>query len=498
MDKNKLHKAMDEIDDKYLKEAAGAKKRSRPYWLGAIAAVLAAAILAGVFLIPREPQPTIHNPTVNNNTEPVRSDYPAIPQAALLENLAASPIYPQMVARPTDSRDYEGEEKWQACLAAQRNQPARYAENLDAFFTRTMTEFLPESDKNAVCSPLNIYMALAMLAETTEGSSRAQILDALDTVNIEALRSQAKHVWNAHYLDDGSSACLLANSLWLDERFPFHESTVKTLAGNYYASVFHGDLGSSLMNEALRGWLNENTGGLLTQQVADLSMPEETALALASTIYFQGNWEFDPELNTQETFHGAAGDVEATFMNQMLAFSTLYRGKNFTAVRHSVSEGNSMWFILPNEDTTPRQLLEAGHASELALGGYREYADSKLYNINLSVPKFDVSAKLDLRQGLEAMGITDVFSQRYADFSAVTPAAGGPENIYLGKAEHAARLVIDEEGVLGAAYTVMIAYATGAVSTPPEEIDFILDRPFLFFITSQDNLPLFAGIVNQI
>ena len=32
---------------------------------------------------------------------------------------------------------------------------------------------------------------------------------------------------------------------------------------------------------------------------------------------------------------------------------------------------------------------------------------------------------------------------------------------------------------------------------PPEEIiDFILDRPFLFVI-SNDNIPLFAGVVNE-
>lgn len=496
MDKDKLHKAMDGIDDKYLKEAAGAKKRSRPYWLGAVAAALAVAILAGAFLIPREPQPTVQNPTVNNNTEPARSDYPAIPQVVLLENRVASPVYPEMVARPTDNEDYAGENLWRTALNAQRNQPEGYADNLQDFFAGSMAEFLSGSgDENAVCSPLNIYMALAMLAETTGGNSREQILSALGSDSIEALRTQAGHVWNAHYLDDGTSKSLLANSLWLDESRAFYDSTVKTLADSYYASVFHGDLGGELMNEALRGWLNENTGGLLSKQVESLSMPPETALALASTIYFQGSWHFSADLNTQETFHGSSGDVTATFMNETLHFGTLYRGEDFTAVSQSISEGNKMWFILPNKGTTPLQLLEADQASELVLGGYKSWKDKQTYNIHFSVPKFDVSAKLDLREGLENMGISDVFSEQDADFSAVTP---DWEDLYLGKAEHAARLVIDEEGALGAAYTVMLMYATGAVQQPPKEIDFTLDRPFLFVITSQDDLPLFAGIVNQV
>ena len=54
---------------------------------------------------------------------------------------------------------------------------------------------------------------------------------------------------------------------------------------------------------------------------------------------------------------------------------------------------------------------------------------------------------------------------------------------------------IDEEGVEAAAYTIMAI--CGAGMPPEEEIDFVLDPPFLFVITSRDGLPLFAGIVNQ-
>ena len=68
------------------------------------------------------------------------------------------------------------------------------------------------------------------------------------------------------------------------------------------------------------------------------------------------------------------------------------------------------------------------------------------------------------------------------------------DGVFLSKAEHAARVAIDEEGVTAAAYTVMME--AGAAEPPDEEIDFTLDRPFVFAITSQDGLPLFIGVVN--
>ena len=55
---------------------------------------------------------------------------------------------------------------------------------------------------------------------------------------------------------------------------------------------------------------------------------------------------------------------------------------------------------------------------------------------------------------------------------------------------------VDEKGVEAAAYTVMMA--AGSAMPPDEEVDFVLNRPFLFVITSSHRLPLFAGVVNQL
>ena len=54
-------------------------------------------------------------------------------------------------------------------------------------------------------------------------------------------------------------------------------------------------------------------------------------------------------------------------------------------------------------------------------------------------------------------------------------------------------MAVDEEGVAAAAYTVMPV--EGATEPPEDEVDFVLDRPFLFCLTSADGLPLFAGTV---
>ena len=118
--------------------------------------------------------------------------------------------------------------------------------------------------------------------------------------------------------------------------------------------------------------------------------------------------------------------------------------------------------------------------------------ESKFLNINFSVPKFDVESDIDLCGGLEKLGVTDVFNSEKSDFSSMLKTSGA----YIDKIDHAARVMIDEDGCKAAAFTVLST--CGAMMPPDEEVDFVLDRPFIFVINGTNNLPLFIGVVNNV
>ena len=73
--------------------------------------------------------------------------------------------------------------------------------------------------------------------------------------------------------------------------------------------------------------------------------------------------------------------------------------------------------------------------------------------------------------------------------------AGNTQGIFVSQAKHGVRVAVDEEGVTAAAYTLMSM--AGAGEPPADEIDFTLDRPFLFALSDRQGLPLFTGVVNQ-
>ena len=422
--------------------------------------------------------------------------------------LLAEASYPEMAPYPdemsfvdekTGEFDSEGFDEvytaWREDRNNQYNQPVGYADGLNAFFQTSMPQFLAgQPGENAVCSPLNLYMALALLAEVTEGETRQQVLDLLNAAGIDALRTQAGHVWNAHYCADSASTCTLANSVWMDSDLSYDGSVLETLTDKYYASAFQGDLGTEKMDKLLQDWINEQTGGLLEEQAQNLHMDPATVFALASTIYYRAKWtnEFWEEANTEDVFHGTAGDVTATYMNTCLTYGPYYWGEDFGAVSLGLEDGSKMWLVLPDEGLTPESILSSGHALDLILGNPYESENQKSLRVNLSLPKFDIVADRKLNDALKTLGITDVFDPESAEFSLIQT----EDSCWLDSVDHAARVAIDEEGVTAAAYTVMMM--CGAAMPPEDEMDFILDRPFLFVITSRDNLPLFAGMVNQV
>ena len=248
------------------------------------------------------------------------------------------------------------------------------------------------------------------------------------------------------------------------------------------------------MNRALRNWLNDQTGGLLKDAVDNVEFPPapETVMALYSTLLFKAKWdhEFDPAKNDTKTFHTPGGDIQTEFMNKTTDTS-YYCGEDFAAIYLNFASDCGMWLILPDEDKSVDKVLESGEYMEL-VKSRGNWENSKFLMVDYSVPKFDVSSTIDLNEGLQALGITDVFQAQTADFSLLN---GDNSQVFLGKASHSARVKIDEEGCEAAAFTEMLA--CGAALPPDEHVSFVLDRPFLFVISGMDDQPLFTGVVCQ-
>lgn len=436
----KLADALNEVRDSHIQEAAKPKKSKKKLVLRVAAAAAMVALVVGIALTP-----------------------PRVTATA--------------VSLPEESRSNGSYDKARVT-----------SEALSDFYVQASAQFL-DGTENGVWSPANAFIGLAMVAELAQGESRQQILDLFGVENIETLRSYATDIWEAAYHDKKNQESSLENSLWLDETLSYEQQAMDDLSYYYYASVYKGEMGSKKMNNAIGAWLERNTGGMLKKSSENVSLSPETVMAIYSTIYFQSKWEdeFSKSDNTEGTFHSPAGDTTVTYMNKDLAEMNYYWADHFSAVCLGLKNGSEMWFILPDEGYTTDDILTDGEYMQMVTGSWE---NCKAYKVNLSVPKFDITSGLNLQQGLEEMGVTDVFNAEKSDFSALT--ADVP--VYLTGANQNVRLTIDEEGVKGAVYIEIPG--AGAMEPPQEIVDFVLDRPFVFVVSAR-TVPLFVGTVAE-
>lgn len=366
-------------------------------------------------------------------------------------------------------------------------------ESLKSFFTASAPEFLKnDGETNRIISPLNIYTALGMLAESAGGNSRRQLTDLLGESDTAVLREQISVLNKSIYADEDKVKCRPAASLWMANNRDYNKDTLDILAKNYIASSFVGDVGSEEYDNMLRDWVNEQTNGILSEYTDEIEMDRDTAIVLLTTLYCDFDWykQIESYRTSEGTFHTNGGDVSCDFMADSDAL--YYEGESFcAATKEFADQSYSMSFILPNEGIAPAELLSDRETVDFIFSEKLRPSDPQAeYEAcrDILIPKFDIATKLDLIPALKELGINDVFDGDAADLSPLYENSSGKS---VTKADQAVRVKIDEAGCEAAAY-VEIEMKDGSSAVDA----IIFDRPFIFTV-DKDGVPLFTGIVNN-
>lgn len=256
-------------------------------------------------------------------------------------------------------------------------------------------------------------------------------------------------------------------------------------------------MGSAKYDKALQDWINSETKDFLSDQVQSAKLPQETVMALCTTIYFRGKWidSFIKERTDRMVFHGAEQEQEADFMHVTFRTS-VYGTDKFTAFTKPFNSNASMTFILPDEGVSAAELINDDTAmSFITTGAYSkegiEGVQRKSVELTFSLPRFDIMSDISLNDGLKQLGVTDVFDEVKADFSPVTD-----EQIVLSDALHSARVKVDEEGCEAAAFTLLLNGTTAFMEM--DSLELVFDRPFIFTINDKCGNLIFVGLVNNI
>jgi serine protease inhibitor len=501
MSKEDLVNALGNIDEAFIDEARPkGRARFMPRVLAAAAALL---VLAGAALaLPRLIKPKHQGgyeavlPTEQPASDSI-SNAGSIPEDAIAPVTEDDSFVPGNYVEPVSG----GRNSYLVASAqavnsdeSARLEAAENSADTGKFAGKLFSQLLSESpEENLVFSPVNIYIELAMLAQTAGGETRGELLSLLGAHSVRELREGCRALIEAESMDEAAAKCALANALWLNDSFGYYADTLDLLAEYYGASSFWGDPSDIGFTMAKREWLNEKTNGFLKDSIDPIIQPAErdTLLDLTSTVYLKKDWrtEFKADRNRSMVFHAPAGDGLYMFMVDLMEDERCFIGESFVAGSKSLVSGE-VWFLLPNEGVSIAEALEAG-GMEFLLSDKSNAESGRV--IELYLPKFDFSRDFDLMRALSALGLSSCFDSGASDFSNLTQNAGGLCVTDLG---HSARILVDEEGVEAGAFTdIWLDY--NPMANRPDKLELKLDRPFVFVITGVSGEPLFMGVVTE-
>jgi serpin B len=215
-------------------------------------------------------------------------------------------------------------------------------------------------------------------------------------------------------------------------------------------------------------------------------------MVLVNAIYFYGGWnkEFLKEdTRTADFWQNNGQSVKADFMNA--EYNMFYASnENFEllSIPYEKSEATMLVFLPHSKENFERTL------NTLSFESYNSLVDQlKQQKVNVTLPKFTMTAEFELKETLSEMGMPIPFSDA-ADFSAMS----AQDELKIDKVIHKAFVDVSEKGTEAAGATAVVITTKSAMPDKEQVIYFKADHPFVFMI--KDNATgqiLFAGVLNR-
>ena len=337
---------------------------------------------------------------------------------------------------------------------------------------------LKQSNDNFVFSPYSMSSAIAMTSIGARNVTKSEI------INTFGFSSNLIDLGTSYYKSQNSESktknLYNANSLWLDNTLKLNSYFIDFNSKYFSSAIKQTDFLKNVEESRLEinKWVETNTNNKIKDLLNSSSVDNTTRLVLVNAIYFKDSWKnkFIERNNFESEFQVSnRKKVSTTFMVQNVN-TWHYSTKNYAIIDIPYSNnGYSLMIILPKSLKNLKKLEK-----DLGYDLYRNYLKNKeKKRVKLSIPKFNIESSYDLNKTLIKLGMKSAFGAS-ADFTGITEL----ERLYISKVIHKANININEEGTEAAAATAVTMRKT---STLPGQIDFHIDKPFIYILRNTNN-----------
>jgi serpin B len=356
--------------------------------------------------------------------------------------------------------------------------------------------------QNLVFSPLSIVTALRAAHAGAAGKTADEIATLLRSSDPQALDALVRRISSAAKPSDLAEhnpvLIRAASAGWLQSGLRVSDKYARDAAslGTKIESVDFAK-GPRAAADTINAWVARATDNRIPTlfPTGGGGLDASTRFVITTAVYFKAPWAspfVKGRTKSGDFFAAPDRKVTADLMNRVgrYAYAEDDHGQ-YVALPYAGGKWD-MWLALPPRDGKLSDL-----ESHLA-GGDGLRAKAKLarpVTVDVTLPRFRFSRRLDLRPILAAAGMPSAFDPKVADFSGVL--APGQPNLFISAVVHEAMVRVDEEGSEAAAATGIVMRPTAVMPEHDAKV-FRADRPFVFAIVDRETgLSVFLGRVTD-
>ena len=383
--------------------------------------------------------------------------------------------------------------KLQEILRLHRDCSARFGEHV----LRLLIEN-GDGKENIALSPARLQAVLILLANWTAPKIRKQILEqafsdvmTLEEANILFDFANIKPLPHDDFLpkdENGNPIPLVPvveqqTTLW-------HKEAVEKIKTAFNACTKAIDFAAPEAKQIIDEEVCKATHGLIEH--LDTQIDESVLALLVDVLYFKGTWEkeFDDYDTNDRMFYGTKGKQKVPTMRYTrfldYAETPTCQAVSLPYTCESVNrKGFAMRIFVPKTKHTIADILEDMWNNEYEFHTERE-------EVNLSLPRFEVENKVDVKSVLSNMGLACILESNDIIPDCI-------KDLQISDIAQQMIIKVGENGTEAAAVTFDVMAAGCPNFERPKPKVMKVNKPFLFEIVEEStNMILFSGVINNI
>ena len=357
--------------------------------------------------------------------------------------------------------------------------------------------------ENTIYSPISIATCFSMLLDGCNNESKKELETLLHYDASFSHLDEIKNMLLSTAIDTVEEKDKSCNSfLDINQSFFVHnqykdhlkEDYINTLTNYYFAEAYQGVLSSDEMHDLLAKWINDKTNNFFNLKGKDFD-DLAGVLWLVNTIYMESKWAsmFSEYAGKDNLFTNLNGkETEAKYITSYEE-GFVFKHDDYMIRTIPLRDRLYLRILLPNDLKKCNEIFLNKDAYVNLLNPTKDNLKIVDARITYKIPEFKQISDFDLVTVFKKMGVKNIFSPKDADLSGISYTAL-EDQLHVSSALHSAGIDVNKDGVEAAAYTIIEADATSPMPEEKEDINFFVERPFMYTLGYDDNLPLFVGI----